>query len=78
MLHFLPLLFCRKKNHLTEKDIRMKQFIWFSAVMMATFCGSVFSGSVRPDYHAPIGVMADHKHEKGDWMVSCRFMLSET
>ena len=24
--------------------------------------------------HAPIGVMADHRHAKGEWMLSYRFM----
>ena len=28
----------------------------------------------RPDYHAPIGVMIDHGHKKGEWMLSYRFM----
>ena len=28
----------------------------------------------RPDGHAPIGVMADHTHERGEFMVSYRFM----
>jgi hypothetical protein len=27
--------------------------------------------------HAPIGVMADHRHEKGEWMLSYRFMRME-
>jgi len=27
--------------------------------------------------HAPIGVMADHRHKKGDWMVSYRYMHME-
>lgn len=27
----------------------------------------------RPDSHAPIGVMGDHLHKKGEWMVSYRF-----
>lgn len=27
-----------------------------------------------PDSHAPIGVMGDHTHDKGEWMVSYRFM----
>lgn len=27
-----------------------------------------------PDSHAPIGVMGDHMHRKGEWMVSYRFM----
>jgi hypothetical protein len=28
----------------------------------------------RPDYHAPIGVMIDHTHDKGAWMISYRYM----
>lgn len=28
----------------------------------------------RADTHAPIGVMADHTHKKGEWMLSYRFM----
>jgi len=37
------------------------------------------SGSkpVRADSHAPIGVMADHMHKKGEWMLSYRFMRME-
>lgn len=30
--------------------------------------------SGRADGHAPIGVMGDHVHHKGEWMVSYRFM----
>jgi len=30
--------------------------------------------SARPDGHAPISVMGDHTHKKGDVMVSYRFM----
>lgn len=30
--------------------------------------------SGRPDGHAPIGVMGDHRHEAGEWMLSFRFM----
>lgn len=30
--------------------------------------------SSRPDGHAPIGVMADHMHSKGEFMASYRFM----
>jgi len=29
---------------------------------------------VRADGHAPIGVMGDHLHNKGEWMLSYRFM----
>lgn len=28
----------------------------------------------RPDDHAPIGVMADHTHASGEWMLSYRYM----
>ena len=33
--------------------------------------------SGRADGHAPMGVMADHVHHKGEWMVSYRFMNME-
>ena len=32
------------------------------------------SGAVRADGHAPIGVMGDHLHKAGEWMLSYRFM----
>lgn len=31
--------------------------------------------SGRPDGHAPIGVMGDHVHGQGEWMVSYRYMF---
>lgn len=31
-------------------------------------------GNYRADSHAPIGVMRDHTHAKGEWMFSYRFM----
>jgi hypothetical protein len=31
--------------------------------------------SGRPDGHAPIGVMGDHVHGKGEWMLSYRYMF---
>ncbi|MGH1419677.1 MAG: hypothetical protein ACRBCJ_12530 [Hyphomicrobiaceae bacterium] len=33
--------------------------------------------SHRPDSHAPIGVMGDHMHKKGEWMLSYRYMRME-
>ena len=30
--------------------------------------------TARPDAHAPIGVMGDHVHQKGEWMFSYRYM----
>ena len=34
-------------------------------------------GAHRADSHAPIGVMGDHMHAKGEWMLSYRFMRME-
>lgn len=31
----------------------------------------------RPDGHAPIGVMGDHMHKKGEWMFSYRYRMME-
>ncbi|RKQ96795.1 transporter family protein [Maricaulis maris] len=33
--------------------------------------------AIRADAHAPIGVMGDHTHAKGEWMLSYRFMRME-
>lgn len=35
---------------------------------------SLSSNGLRADDHAPIGVMGDHMHDKGEWMLSYRFM----
>ena len=32
------------------------------------------TGAIRADGHAPIGVMGDHIHKAGEWMLSYRFM----
>jgi len=31
----------------------------------------------RPDGHAPISVMGDHMHKKGEWMLSYRYMFMD-
>lgn len=31
-------------------------------------------GAIRADSHAPIGVMGDHMHGAGEWMISYRYM----
>jgi hypothetical protein len=33
--------------------------------------------AIRADSHAPIGVMGDHLHKAGEWMLSYRFMRME-
>ncbi len=37
--------------------------------------GSDTWSASRPDSHAPIGVMGDHTHLKGEWMLSYRYMF---
>ncbi|WP_308909318.1 transporter [Pseudokordiimonas caeni] len=56
-----------------------------SAALMLAAASALFSTaatahdgdgySARVDDHAPIGVMADHFHRKGEWMASARLML---
>ena len=43
------------------------------ATLAACACAPAWADS-RPDDHAPIGVMGDHTHKKGEWMFSYRFM----
>ncbi len=35
------------------------------------------SHGIRADGHAPIGVMGDHLHKKGEWMLSYRYMYMD-
>lgn len=44
-------------------------YLLVAPVTMAHWNGS------RPDGHAPIGVMGDHIHAAGEWMLSYRYML---
>lgn len=45
----------------------------FYGLSVSCFADDEASG-VRADSHAPIGVMADHLHKKGEWMLSYQFM----
>ena len=48
--------------------------IFFGAWLCLLHMNSAFADAFRPDDHAPIGVMADHQHKKGEWMMSYRYM----
>ena len=48
--------------------------IFFGAWLCLLHMNSAFADSAQPDDHAPIGVMADHQHQKGEWMISYRYM----
>ncbi|MBT8422486.1 MAG: transporter, partial [Gammaproteobacteria bacterium] len=56
--------------------------LWPLAIA-AVFAANVYADDkragapVRADTHAPIGVMAEHTHNAGEWMVSYRFMRME-
>lgn len=59
----------------------MKTNILFAATVAACLSAPTFAHDgethgVQPriDDHAPIGVMADHYHKKGEWMASLRYM----
>ncbi len=43
-------------------------------MLLASVC---LADAKKPDDHAPIGVMGDHMHKKGEWMVSYRYMVME-
>lgn len=52
-----------------------------SAATLAAFFSVAIANAVahesegpRPDSHAPISVMGDHMHKKGEWMLSYRYM----
>ncbi|MEM1262878.1 MAG: transporter [Pseudomonadota bacterium] len=44
------------------------------ATVAACACTTAMADHIRPTDHAPIGVMGDHTHEKGEWMFSYRYM----
>lgn len=48
----------------------------FTSSLISTSAVAHWNGA-RPDAHAPIGVMADHTHQKDEWMFSYRVMRME-
>ena len=50
-------------------------------ILSATCCvlaaGVAVADGTRADSHAPIGVMGDHVHSQGEWMLSYRFMAMD-
>ncbi|MGE0489630.1 MAG: transporter [Vulcanimicrobiota bacterium] len=50
---------------------------WLLPCLFFIFMGTALADDEpvsRPDSHAPIGVMGDHRHREGEWMVSYRYM----
>lgn len=54
----------------------MKRLCLITAAIVVLFTSTAKSqwSSHRPDGHAPISVMGDHTHSKGEWMLSYRYM----
>lgn len=58
----------------------MRYNIIVAAAVAAVFSAGALAdsdSSARADSHAPIGVMGDHIHKKGEWMFSYRYMRME-
>jgi hypothetical protein len=54
-----------------------KLTITLLALCVSIASGAAIADGTRADSHAPIGVMGDHIHEKGEWMFSYRFMTMD-
>lgn len=57
--------------------MKLKHIFWAvlaTGLSIQTRAQSTQWTSARPDGHAPIGVMGDHTHHKGEWMASYRLM----
>lgn len=60
----------------------LKRSLCLGAALMATYSQPIFAHendkpAPHASDHAPIGVMADHRHKKGEWMVSYRYMTMD-
>ncbi len=49
-------------------------FTAFAIWAQDSACSKRCACAARPDFHAPVGVMLDHGHSKGQWMFSYRYM----
>lgn len=59
------------------RKISFLSFLIASCTVISSANAKHYKGAVRPDAHAPIGVMRDHTHNKGDYMLSYRYELME-
>ncbi len=51
----------------------MNKLIYFAMPLLLIGTATV-ADTARPDAHAPAGVMGDHSHAKGEWMLSYAYM----
>lgn len=60
------------------RQFRVPFLLLISAFSLPLFAAGAHHGHTSgPDSHAPLGVMGDHTHAKGEWMFSYRFMRME-
>lgn len=59
-----------------KRNRRLQEIAWLIGLTISTVMVSALDAKAgaRPGDHAPIGVMADHTHVPGEWMVSYRYM----
>ena len=59
----------------------IRNLLLYSGVALITVFSSQVQAdtnpAVRPDTHAPVSVMGDHIHKKGEWMMSYRYMYMD-
>ncbi len=65
----------------SKKSYVILYFLLFSMLLFSIYVPKLFAseyhthqGEARPDDHAPIGVMGDHTHARGEFMLSYRYM----
>ena len=59
----------------TKTLLRCRKLTPLLYILVSLLANPVFADSAsRSDSHAPLGVMADHIHQQGEWMFSYRFM----
>jgi hypothetical protein len=57
------------------RAIAVISFLTALCIVAAVSLPATVCADTRPDAHAPIGVMGEHIHEAGEWMLSYRFMF---
>lgn len=50
---------------------------YFCVLLLSLISICTHADGIRPDSHAPIGVMGDHTHNTGEWMIFYRYMTMD-
>tara|TARA_B110000483_G_scaffold141911_1_gene169563 strand:- start:151068 stop:152078 length:1011 start_codon:yes stop_codon:yes gene_type:complete len=52
----------------------VNKLLYLASLALLANLSTVSADTARPDAHAPAGVMGDHAHNKGEWMLSYAYM----